>query len=283
MVRNACDHGIEKPEERVAAGKSRQGTVTLAAGHEGNHIVIEIRDDGKGLDVAAIWSKAVEQGRISADQELDDDLLVDIIMGSGFSTAETITDISGRGVGLDIVRKKLAELSGTIHFETEFRTGTTFKMRLPLTLAIMSALLVEESGRAFAIPIAAVSEVLRVGKGDIRKIRGSSVMDVRGQTLTVADLSKALGFSERSSRSDTSYVVVVSGVGHRLGIVVDGLAGQQQVVVKSLESALGRTAGIGGATILGDGSVVPIVDVDGVVDIVADRSPKETTVGGGVR
>ncbi len=283
MVRNACDHGIESPEERVAAGKPPQGTVALAAGHEGNHIVIEIRDDGKGLDVGAIWSKAVEQGRISEEQELDDTLLVDTIMNSGFSTAETITDISGRGVGLDVVRKKLSELGGTITFETEFRAGTTFKLRLPLTLAIMSALLVREADRTFAVPIASVSEVLRVGRKEIRTIRGSSVMDVRGQALTVADLAEVLGVGDEASRGDTSFVVVVSGIGHQLGLVVDSLHGQQQVVVKSLEEALGQTDGIGGATILGDGSVVPIIDVDGVVDLVAGRSPRGNVVGGGVR
>ena len=283
MIRNACDHGIESPDERVAAGKPRQGTITLAAGHEGNHIVIEIRDDGRGLDVGAIWAKAVEQGRVTEDQELDDVLLVDIIMNSGFSTAETITDISGRGVGLDVVRKKLSELGGTITFETEFRAGTTFTLRLPLTLAIMSALLVSEAERAFAIPIASVSEVLRVGRKEIRTIRGSSVMDVRGEALTVTDLAEVLGFGDESHRGDTSFVVVVSGVGHQLGLVVDSLHGQQQVVVKSLEEALGRTDGIGGATILGDGSVVPIIDVDGVVDLVAGRSPSEQVVGGGAR
>ncbi|MBS3957254.1 MAG: chemotaxis protein CheA [Clostridiales bacterium] len=283
MVRNACDHGIETPEERVAAGKPRQGTITLAAGHEGNYVFIETRDDGKGLDVGAIWNKAVEQGRISSDEEIGDALIVDIITGSGFSTAETITDISGRGVGMDIVRKKLAELGGTIQFETEFRGGTTFTMRLPLTLAIMSALLVSEEERAFAIPLASVAEVLRVDRGEIRTIKGSQVMDLRGHSLPVVDLGHTLGFEEEPSHTGKGFVVVVSGVGHRLGVLVDALVGQQQVVVKNLEETLGRTPGIGGATILGDGSVVPIIDVDGVVDLIAGRSKNETVVGGGVR
>jgi two-component system chemotaxis sensor kinase CheA len=281
MVRNACDHGIETPDVREAAGKPRTGTVTLAAGHEGNHIIIEVRDDGRGLDVLAIWEKAVEAGLISSEQELDDGLLADLIMTSGFSTAREITDISGRGVGMDVVRKKTAELGGSIRLSSELGTGTTIYIRLPMTLAILPSLLVVEAGRAFAVPIASVSEVLRVSGKDVRRLRGTAVMDLRGEALPVARLGDVLGISDgKWARDRKGFVIVVAAAGHRLGVAVDALEGQQQVVVKNLEEAVGRTAGISGATILGDGTVVPIIDVDGVVTLVADRVSARASTGG---
>jgi two-component system chemotaxis sensor kinase CheA len=270
MVRNACDHGIEQPEERTSAGKTHTGTVTLAASCEGNHVIIEVRDDGRGLDVLAIWQKAVESGMVSADEEIDDARLAELIMTTGFSTAREITDISGRGVGMDVVRKRIAGLGGSVRVSSEQGLGTAVTLRLPMTLAVLPSLLVGEVGRTFAIPSAAVSEVLRVRGTDIRKIRGNSVMDLRGEALPVVRLGSVLGIGvTKRSRDSKSFVAVVSAAGHRLGLAVDALEGQQQVVVKNLEEAVGRTAGISGATILGDGTVVPIIDVDSVVEIVA--------------
>lgn len=281
MVRNACDHGIEHPDEREAAGKPRTGTVTLAAGHEGNHIIVEVRDDGRGLDVLAIWQKAVDAGMISPDQELDDGALADLIMTSGFSTASEITDVSGRGVGLDVVRKKTAELGGSIRLWSELGVGTTIFIRLPMTLAILPSLLIVEADRSFAIPIASVSEVLRVHGRDIRRLRGTSVMDLRGEALPVTRLGGVLGLTDgKWARDRKGFVIVVVAAGHRLGLAVDALEGQQQVVVKNLEAAVGRTAGISGATILGDGTVVPIIDVDAVVTLVAETVSARAGTGG---
>jgi chemotaxis protein histidine kinase CheA len=281
MVRNACDHGIEMPDERETAGKPRTGTVTLAASHEGSHILIEVRDDGRGLDVLAIWQKAIEEGLIASEQELDDGMLADLIMTSGFSTARQITDVSGRGVGLDVVRKKTAELGGSIRLTSGLGSGTTIFVRLPMTLAIIPSLLVVEAGRTFAVPIASVSEVLRVRGKDVRRLRGTSVMDLRGEALPVTRLGGVLGISDGAwARERKGFVIVISAAGHRLGVAVDALEGQQQVVVKNLEEAVGKTAGIGGATILGDGTVVPIIDVDGVVTLVAARVAAGANTGG---
>lgn len=281
MVRNACDHGIETPEERESAGKPSLGTITLAASHESNHIVVEVRDDGRGLDMLAIWEKAVAQGLIASEQELDEGILADLIMTSGFSTAKEVTDISGRGIGLDVVRKKIAELGGSVRLSSEHGVGTTISMRLPMTLAILPSLLVEEGDRVFAVPLAAVSEVLRVRGADIRRIRGMSVMDMRGETLPVARLADILGIDDEDWATDRKgFVVVVNAAGQQLGIGVDRLRGQQQIVVKNLEEAVGRTAGIGGATILGDGTVVPIIDIDGAVSLVVQKTGAHTTAGG---
>ncbi len=282
MVRNACDHGIEDPEARAAAGKPAAGTVTLAARNEGNHVIIEVRDDGRGLDLEAIRRKAVDSGLSTDDEPLDDAALVDLIMRSGFSTAATITDISGRGVGMDVVRQRTVDLGGTITATSSPGAGTAFTVRLPMTLAILPSLLVRETGRTFAVPLAAVSEVLRVSGREIRRLRGMHVMDLRGETLPVSRLAVTLGLEDVKRPKDRRvFVIVLTAAGQRIGVAVDELAGQQPVVVKNLEEAVGSTAGISGATILGDGSVVPIVDVDGLVSLVVEK--KAQTIAGGVR
>jgi two-component system chemotaxis sensor kinase CheA len=283
MVRNACDHGIEDPPVREAAGKPATGTVTLSARAEGNHVMIEVRDDGAGLDLAAIWQKAVDGGLVSPDAEMDKTAVAELIMRSGFSTAREVTNLSGRGVGMDVVRQRTAELGGTITIMSEPGQGTTITVRLPMTLAILPSLLVQESGRTFAVPIAAVAEALRVPGKAIRRLRGMHVMDLRGETIPVARLSTTLGLPEvKRARDQRVFVIVVATGEQRLGVMVDALAGQQSVVVKNLESAVGRAAGISGATILGDGSVVPIVDVDGLAAlIVGSKMTKEGS--GGVR
>ena len=282
MIRNACDHGIESPQTREAASKPATGTITLAARSEGNHVVIEVSDDGAGLDLAAIWRRAVESGLISAEAEMDRGTIADLIMRSGFSTATEVTDVSGRGVGMDVVRQRTAELGGTVNVASEPGAGTTFTLRLPMTLAILPSLLVRENEHPFALPLAAVSEVLRVSAGDVRRLRGMHVMDLRGETLPVVRLGTALGMPEvKRAKNQRVFVIVVAAAGQRLGVMVDRLDGQQSVVVKNLEKAVGSAAGVSGATILGDGSVVPIVDVDGLVDLVIEQKSAGSGTGGG--
>lgn len=282
MVRNACDHGIESPDRRRASGKPDTGIVTIAAFNEGNHVMIEVRDDGRGLDVDAIVQRASAAGMIDPSSSVDEAALANLVMTTGFSTAEKVTDISGRGVGLDVVRKKASELGGSIRITSAPDKGTTISLRLPVTLAILPSLLVGDGERLFAIPLSAVSEVVRVRETEIRHVNESSMMDLRGKTMAVIRLSDALGIRENHPEDDRRlFVVVVSATGNTLGLAVDSLVAQQQVVVKNLEDAVGPSTGIGGATILGDGTVVPIVDIDGVIKLVSTRITETPSAGGG--
>jgi two-component system, chemotaxis family, sensor kinase CheA len=269
IVRNACDHGIEGPEDRVAAGKPACASLTLAASQVGNHILIEVRDDGRGLDVERISRRAAELGLVAPGELLDHSRLIDTITAPGFSTASAVTDVSGRGVGLDVVKRKLAELGGTLEVDTVPGEGSTFRLRIPLTLAIIPALLVRCGGSRFAVPLAAVGGVLRIRARDVRTVQGVEVLDLRGETLPLAWLTDVLRLRKERELPDKRFVVETQAGGERFGLVVDGMAGQQEIVVKDLGNAVGDTPGISGATILGDGSVVPIVDIDRFVGLFA--------------
>jgi two-component system chemotaxis sensor kinase CheA len=265
MLRNACDHGIETPGAREAAGKPACGTVILSAAHEGGAIIIDVRDDGAGLDLDAIRAKAAELD-ISLDEEAVDDDIAALIMQPGFSTATEVTDVSGRGVGLDVVARQVADLGGRVEVHTEQGQGTLFRLRLPLTLAIIPALIVDCCSKRFAVPLAAVVEVLRVDAEELTSVGGSAVLDLRGQSLPLAEVKDLLNLRRNGTPEGSRRLVVeVSGMGRRLGLLVDALAGQQEIVVKSIEEAMGHVPGVGGATILGDGSIVPILDVDMLV------------------
>ncbi|WP_372013529.1 chemotaxis protein CheA [Pseudoxanthomonas sp. 10H] len=262
LVRNSIDHGLESPEARRAAGKDETGTITLAASHQGGHIVIEVADDGRGLDRERILAKAHERGLQVPDNPVDAQVW-DLIFQPGFSTAEQVTDLSGRGVGMDVVRRNIQALGGEVQLESGLGRGTRVVIRLPLTLAILDGMVVSTGGEILILPLNHVLEALQPQSDDIRTVAGDGrVLRVRGEYLPLLSLADHYGFRDAGSES---LVVVVEGDGQKLALEVEELVGQQQVVVKNLERNYRRVPGISGATILGDGHVALIVDVGGLV------------------
>jgi len=274
MIRNAVDHGIESPEERIKKGKSAKGKVHLAAYHEGNHIVIEITDDGKGMDSEKLKKKAIEKKVITPEEakSMSIDECFGLIFKPGFSTAEKVTGVSGRGVGMDVVKTNIEKLNGIISIESEVDKGSVFKLKLPLTLAIIQALLVEVSGEVFAIPLVSVIETVRINETEIHNFEGREVLKLRDSVLSLVRLDDVFGLE--GSFSQDIYVVVVALAEKRIGFVVDRLVGQEEIVIKSLGDYLSGNVGIAGATIMGDGKVRLILDVSGIMDI-ASRMPKK--------
>ncbi|WP_019399693.1 chemotaxis protein CheA [Pseudoxanthomonas sp. GW2] len=261
LVRNAIDHGLELPDARKAAGKDETGTITLAASHQGGHIVIEVADDGRGLNRAKILAKAAERGLAIPDNPTDSQVW-DLIFQPGFSTADQVTDLSGRGVGMDVVRKNIQALGGEVQLESAEGRGTRVVIRLPLTLAILDGMVVSSGGEILILPLSHVLEALQPEPDDIRTVAGEGrVLRVRGEYLPLLSLAGAFGYGDGSGES---LVVVVEGDGQKLALQVEELVGQQQVVVKNLEKNYRRVPGISGATILGDGRVALIVDVGGL-------------------
>ncbi len=273
MIRNSCDHGVETPEVRLAKGKPRMGTVLLSAYHEGNHVVIEIKDDGAGMDPDKLKRKAMEKGVITLDEanNMDDKQAFGLIFKAGFSTAEKITNISGRGVGMDVVRTNIEKLNGIITIDSKINEGSTFYLKLPLTLAIIQALLVEVAGETFAIPLASVVETVRITNEEIHSFEGREVLKLRDRVLSLVRLDEAFALDELEQ--DEIYVVVVALAEKQLGFIVDKLIGQEEIVIKSLGEYLGGNPGIAGATITGDGRVRLILDVSGVIEV-AQNMPR---------
>ena len=268
LVRNAIDHGLELPAERRAAGKDETGTLSLSAAHQGATIVIEIEDDGKGLDRDRILRKAAERGIAMPDNPTDAQVW-DLVFAPGFSTADQLTDLSGRGVGMDVVRKNIAALGGQVEIRSRAGQGTTVAIRLPLTMAIVDGMSVAVGEEVFIVPLSMVVESLLPDPADIRTIAGEArVLRVRGDYLPLIDLAAQYGLPAAARAGDAQasprIAVVVEADGRRLALEVDDLLGQQQVVVKNLESNYRRIAGISGATILGDGRVALIVDAGGL-------------------
>ncbi|GAB3736045.1 chemotaxis protein CheA [Luteimonas pelagia] len=265
LVRNAIDHGLETPAERVAAGKPEAGTLTLDAAHQGGHIVISIVDDGRGLDRERILRKAAERG-IAVPADPSDAQVWDLVFAPGFSTAEQLTDLSGRGVGMDVVRKNIAALGGQVELASRAGAGTTVTIRLPLTLAILDGMSVAVGGEVFILPLNAVVESLQPVAGDVRTIAGDArVLRVREDYLPLLDLAAFYGLPAAANNATPAPIaVVVESDGRRLALEVDALLGQQQVVVKNLEHNYRRVPGVSGATILGDGRVALIVDAAGL-------------------
>ena len=264
LLRNAVDHGLESPEERLAAGKSEVGTISIAARHEGSHVVIEISDDGRGMDVDRIRQKAIEKGLITPEANLSPRELLDLIFQPGFSTAENVTDISGRGVGMDAVRSAIQLLNGSVELATELGKGTTVTIKLPLTLAIIKALMVRSRNEIYAIPIQSIQENILVPRQQVKTIQGEKVISLRNQVLPLIDLATQLDAGGLEDRNMLS--VIVANVGQDMvGLVVDELLGQQEVVIKTLDNNLASSPGIAGATILGNGQVALILDVAGLL------------------
>lgn len=266
LVRNSLDHGIETPEERVAAGKPETGTITLNAFHQGGNIVIQIIDDGKGLDVERIRSKAVERGLVSEGDRLSDEQIHELIFHPGFSTADVISDISGRGVGMDVVRRNIQELNGSVEVESVPGKGSTFTIRLPLTLAILDGQLVRVGNEVFILPLVSIIESLQVDLSMINNVGGKKeVLRLRDEYVPIVKLHELLRVEPDNYELENGLLVVVEADNSKVGLFVDDLLAQQQVVIKSLEQNYQRVEGISGATILGDGKVALIVDISGVL------------------
>jgi two-component system chemotaxis sensor kinase CheA len=266
LVRNAIDHGLESPAQRKAAGKSETGTLKLNAYHEGGNIVVQISDDGAGLNRAAIVAKAQQRGLIAAGQELGDAEVAELIFQPGFSTAAQATDLSGRGVGMDVVRRNVRDLGGSVGVRSVPGKGSTFTITLPLTLAIIDGLVTAVGSERYIVPLTSIVESLRLRADAVRRIAGGGeVFHFRDEYLPIMRLHRAFACSDAVTDIERGIVVVIEEDGRRVGLLVDDLLGQQQAVVKSLEAHYRRVQGISGATILSDGSVALIVDVGGVV------------------
>ena len=262
LLRNSLDHGVESPDAREAKGKPRVGEVGLIARHEGNNVVIMITDDGAGIDANKIRRKAVEKGMITQDEadRLDDADAVRLILLPGFSTAEKITDISGRGVGMDVVRSKIEALSGHVDVETHIDEGSIFKIKLPLTLAIIQAMLVRVQEEMYAIPLTSIDSTVNIEPTDIQTIQNKEVIVLRGEIIPIVRMEKALQVPHVKD-SEELFVVVVHAGEAKAGIVVDNLIGQQEIVIKTLGNLFAGLKLFGGATVLGDGRVALILDV----------------------
>lgn len=274
LLRNAVDHGVERPDARIAAGKPAEATITLSARHEESHIVIEVTDDGRGMDPQKLREAAVDKGLLSQESagRLSDDEAINLIFAPGFSSAEKVTEVSGRGVGMDIVRTNIEKINGTVRVATTIGEGTTFAIKLPLTLAIIRALLVRVGEAIFSIPLASVQETMRIRAEEIHTVQRREVVLVRGRALPLVRLAHVFrrhGERVERERAGACYIVAVRTGNQELGLIVDGLVGEQEVVIKSIGAGLGETEGIAGATILGDGRVSMIVDVPKVVEQLA--------------
>lgn len=269
IIRNSCDHGVESPEDRKALGKPEIGRVDLKAYNEGNHIVIEITDDGKGLDAEMLKLKAIEKGLISEKEadSMTDKEAFGIIFQPGFSTAKTISNVSGRGVGMDVVKTNVEKLNGIIEIDSEKGVGTTFKLKIPLTLAIIQALLVGAQEEYYAIPLSSVIETVRIGQDEIYSVDGKSVLRLRDEVLSLVRLADIFGVDSVLETASEVYVVIIALAEQKIGVIVDYLIGQEEVVIKSLGYYLKSTRGIAGATVRGDGKITLIVDVAAMMDM----------------
>jgi len=261
LVRNSLDHGIELPEVRVAAGKSAVGNLVLSAEHQGGNICIEVTDDGAGLNRERILAKAMSQG-MAVSESMSDEEVGMLIFAPGFSTAEQVTDVSGRGVGMDVVKRNIQEMGGHVEIKSKQGAGTTIRILLPLTLAILDGMSVKVSEEVFILPLNAVMESLQPREEDLHPLAGGErVLEVRGEYLPLVELWKVFDVKGAKTEATAGIVVIVQSAGRRYALLVDQLIGQHQVVVKNLESNYRKVPGISAATILGDGSVALIVDV----------------------
>ncbi|MCV0439258.1 MAG: chemotaxis protein CheW [Hydrogenophaga sp.] len=265
LIRNSCDHGIEMPEERRSKGKSEHGTITLSATHEGGSILIEVRDDGKGLSREKLLKKAREKG-IDAPDSMTDSEVWNLIFAPGFSTADEVTDVSGRGVGMDVVKKNIAALNGTVEIASAEGFGMRVSVRLPLTLAIMDGMSVRVSDEVYILPLSSVIESFQIKPEDINTMgQGAQVVKVRDEYMPVVELERVFQVPRFEFNGTSPIMVVVEAEGARVALMVDELLGQQQVVIKNLESNYRKVPNVSGATILGDGKVALILDTSGLV------------------
>jgi len=274
LIRNAADHGVESPELRESLGKPRRGTIHLFAGHEGNHVIIEIRDDGAGMNPDRLKQKAIEKGMLTPEEAdgMKTEDVYNLIFIPGFSTAQKVSSVSGRGVGMDVVKTNITKLNGTIAVESAPNTGTKFTLKLPLTLAIIQGLLVEVSRETFAVPLGSVLEVVHTAKDEVSTIHGRAVIRLRESVLPLVEVSEILNVPNHDEPGQSFYTVVVAVANHKFGIVVDRLIGQKEIVIKPLGAYLKNIPGIAGSTILGDGRVIMILDAGELFQLVEKDS-----------
>lgn len=270
LLRNAVDHGLETPEDRIAAGKPATGRVSLRAFHEGGNVIIEIEDDGRGINTARVREKGIAQGFISAEDNLSEERIHELILLPGFSTAQQVTSISGRGVGMDVVKQNVEALNGTIGIRSRPGLGATFSIRLPLTMAIMDGLALRLQDAVYILPMLSVIESIRPTRKQLMSTAtGKQLVIVRGEPLPLLDLAQLFNASTSLESPCDGLVVIVEHQGNRFGIVVEELIGQLQVVMKSLEANYERVEGLSGATILGDGRIAMILDIAGLLRLAA--------------
>ena len=272
IIRNAIDHGIEAPEERRSTGKNERGTIRLSSYQKGNHVVIEVEDDGRGIDVVKVKRKAIEKGLISPSDSLTDREAVELIFLPGFSTSETVSEISGRGVGMDVVKNNIAAVSGMVDVESVQGQGSRMTITLPITLAIIKALIISTAGRYYALPITSVLESIMIDSADILTVERKEVIQLRESTLPLLRLNRFFHL-DGEPITENVFVVVVGVADKRLGIVVDELLGQQDIVIKTLGPVFDGVKGVSGAADLGDQRTILVLDVGGIIN--------EATKGGG--
>ena len=273
IIRNSIDHGIETPAERVAAGKGERGLIKLSSYQKGNHVVIEVEDDGRGIDLEKVRNKALEKGLISPAEVLSEREIMDLIFLPGLSTTEKVNDISGRGVGMDVVKNNITAVSGMVDIESTPGRGSRMIITLPITLAIIKALIISTAGHFYALPITSVLESIMLDKKDIQTVERKEVIQLRESTLPLLRLNRFFHIDSKSSDADNFFVVVVGVAEKRLGIVVDDLLGQQDIVIKTLGTMFEGLHGVSGAADLGDQRTILVLDVSGIIH--------EVTKGGG--
>jgi two-component system chemotaxis sensor kinase CheA len=274
IIRNSIDHGIESPQDRAAAGKAEEGTIRLSAEHRGSRIVIEIRDDGAGINSERVLNKARERGLISADTVLNEDEINNLIFLPGFSTAEKVSDISGRGVGMDVVRRNIQDVGGRISLKSDRGRGMTIQLALPLTLAVMDGMVIRVGQETYVMPMSSIVECLRPAASDVHNLIGTpGMLKLRGTLVPIVQLRELLNIGANAAATDERVIIITdAGEGVQFGIVVDELCGHQQVVVKSIEASYGSVPGIAGATILGNGRVALILDVEKLSDLASNQN-----------
>jgi two-component system chemotaxis sensor kinase CheA len=276
LVRNAIGHGLESAGERQQVGKSAKGTLRLGAYHQGNQVIVEVSDDGRGMDLNRIKSKAIQLGLATAEDvaRLSEAEILDFVFRPGFSTAEEVTEVSGRGVGMDVVQSVMHRLKGTVHIDTHAGRGTTFRLKLPLTLAIIKALLFQVQQQLYAIPLNSVVEIARTRESEVHQVDHYEVLQLRDQVLPLVRLGRPR--SEDPDRGANKLFVLVTSVGERkFGLIVDGLEGEEELVIKALDDHAVSTDLVSGASILGDGRVVLILNLSTVVEHFARTRPSE--------
>jgi two-component system chemotaxis sensor kinase CheA len=283
MVRNSADHGIEPPEVRARSGKPAKGTITLDACHRGNSILIQISDDGKGLNPESILRKAIEKGVISKDdaERMSAHQIYQLIWEPGFSTAECVTDVSGRGIGMDIVKSKVESLNGTVDVESTPGQGTVITMKLPLTLAILPSLMIEVDDDVFAMPMESVSEIIRVRSDEVSTVQGKDAVQVRGRVISMIRLGEVFEWAGENRPASGQEpiqrtIVIVNEGDEEIGLVVDKVIGEEDVVIKSMSDNYKNVPGIAGASVLGNGRVSLILDPAGVIGMALRRHAKAT-------
>ena len=274
MIRTSADHGIEMPDDRVAAGKPAEGQVSVRAYHQGGNIYIELKDDGKGMNLDAIRQKAIDRGIVSPDDKLSKQEICDLVFHAGLSTAAKVTDVSGRGVGMDVVRRNIEELKGSVTLYSEPGDGTTVTVRLPLTLAILDGLLVRLGSEVYVVPLLSVVESFRPRNGEVTRLANNlEVVQVRGEVVPILRLHSVLNMEGAVTDPSKGLLVIVEDHDTKIALLVDDLLGQQQAVIKNLEANFRKVQGIAGATILGDGRVALILDIVGLKHLTPKMQP----------